>query len=257
MKVDWSPLRKEFAIWRGHGLKLPYWWRDDDAVEAHPALDTLLDLADATGCNVHIAVIPDGVQASLPLALAGRWAVPVVHGRAHKNHAPEGEKKAEFGAHRPLSDLVLDAGSALHRLQQAFDKTLGPMFVPPWNRVSPDLMPELAAMGYRAISTYLPRKARWAAPGLEQINTHVDPIFWRGHRGLVDPPELVARIVRLLQDRRAGISDNTEPLGYLTHHLVHDDDIWDFSRQYLNELRDGPTTQWRLETERSNDEQTG
>ena len=82
-------------------------------------------------------------------------------------------------------------------------------------------------------------------PGLVQINTHIDPIFWRGTRGLVPPDTLVAQTVSLLRDRRQGRADRDEPLGYLTHHLVHDADIWEFSRQFLTELGNGPVDLYR------------
>ncbi|GIT87619.1 hypothetical protein ROBYS_26350 [Roseobacter sp. OBYS 0001] len=35
-----------------------------------------------------------------------------------------------------------------------------------------------------------------------------------------------------------GQSDASEPLGYLTHHLVHTADVWDFTQQFVSELLD-------------------
>jgi len=117
--------------------------------------------------------------------------------------------------------------------------------VPPWNRIAPEVVAGLAKAGFDAVSTYNPRKTALAAPVVAQINTHIDPIFWRGHRGLVNPDILVSQVVTLLQDRRAGLTDSQEPLGYLTHHLVHDTDIWEFSRQFLLEICDGPVRLYR------------
>ena len=68
------------------------------------------------------------------------------------------------------------------------------------------------------------------------MNTHLDPIDWRGTRGLVAPDQLVARTVDLLRDRRLARADNAEPFGYLTHHLVHDDAIWDFTASLISRL---------------------
>lgn len=84
------------------------------------------------------------------------------------------------------------------------------------------------------------------APGLEQINTHLDPIDWRGTRGLVAPDKLVAQTTDLLRDRREGRTDNAEPFGILTHHLVHDPDIWIFTEALLRRLLDGPGFVWAL-----------
>lgn len=83
-----------------------------------------------------------------------------------------------------------------------------------------------------------------AAPGLSQINTHLDPIDWRGSRGLADPDMLISQTVALLRDRREGRADADEPFGVLTHHLVHDQRIWDFTEHLLSQLLDGPVRIW-------------
>ena len=123
-------------------------------------------------------------------------------------------------------------------MRDLFGKRLLPIFVPPWNRLDPALLPVLAQAGYLGVSTYLPRDKRQAAPGLVQINTHIDPIFWRGDRGLAPSEDQIAHIVRLLQDRRFGKSDATEPLGFLSHHLVHNADIWNFTTTCLKTFLD-------------------
>ncbi|WP_239113184.1 polysaccharide deacetylase family protein [Shimia biformata] len=243
------------AIWRDDGLTLPVWWRDDDAAVPTPALDHLLNLSRAVGIPVHLAVIPADAGLDLAALLAGADnAIPVVHGWAHENHAPQGQKKAEFGGHRPLEVMQAEIGQGLAKLQDLFGDRLSPIFVPPWNRVSSGIPDAIAQVGFKAISTYLPRIQTFAAPGLKQINTHIDPIFWRGHRGLVDPDTLLAQLVALLRDRRQGHADNAEPLGYLTHHLVHDDDIWDFSLRFWNELAEGPITPWRMDLDTDTEE---
>lgn len=238
MKIDWTPLTTELTLWRAGGLALPLWWRDDDAIAATPDLEVLTALAEDLHLPVHLAVIPKLAQPFLPHFVADHDAViPVVHGWQHQNHAPAGAKKAEFGYPRP--DALTDARQALARMQALFGARLLPIFVPPWNRLDPGLLPGLAQAGYCGVSTYLPRTARLAVPGLVRINTHIDPIFWRGGRGLVPPEEQIAGIVSLLQDRRMGLSDAAEPLGFLTHHLVHNAEIWEFTRACLGRMLDG------------------
>ena len=68
-------------------------------------------------------------------------------GSSHANHAPAGEKKAEFGAHRPLAIMAADAEQALHVARERLGHKLLPVFVPPWNRISPDLAAAPAALG--------------------------------------------------------------------------------------------------------------
>lgn len=237
MTVDWSPLRTELARYRADGLRLPIWWRDDDATAPTPALHRLLGISEEIGLPVHIAVIPKTATPALAEIAKDRHSmIPVVHGWAHENLAPEGAKKAEFGHPHPDASTKTQAGLA--RMRQLFGPDMLAMFVPPWNRISAELTAGLAAQGYVALSTFTSRRARRVA-GLVQINTHVDPIAWRAGGGLVAPDELIAKAVVLLQDRRAGRADDTEPLGFLSHHLVHDKAIWDFSRGFLTELLEG------------------
>ncbi|MEW9921615.1 polysaccharide deacetylase family protein [Marimonas sp. MJW-29] len=236
--ADWSPLRRELALWRDEGRDLPLWWRDDDAVSVTPALQQLAALAERLDLPVHLAVVPKTAEPSLgDTCGAAAHLVPLVHGWAHRNHAPEGEKKAEFGYER--TGLREDAAAGLARMRALFGDTLVEVFVPPWNRIAPGLIPDLAPMGYRGLSAFTPRKARFAAPGLVQINTHLDPIHWRGGGRLVAEETLIADLVALLRDRREGRTDAAEPLGLLTHHLVHDDDIWRFTERCLEELLEG------------------
>jgi hypothetical protein len=54
----------------------------------------------------------------------------------------------------------------------------------------------------------------------------------------------VAQTVRLLADRRTGAADNGEPLGILTHHLVHDEAIWSFCAQLAERFCAGPARPW-------------
>ena len=246
MKIDWSPLRQEFSAWRSANLELPFWWRDDDAIEPTKELDQLVSLAEETNVPVHLAVIPRDATKTLASKITEtNMLIPVVHGWAHQNHAPADLKKAEFGATRPAQDCADDMQNALRDMQSLFGDRLAVMFVPPWNRLDPALMVPLAEAGYDAVSTFLPRRETMPVPGLVQINTHLDPIFWRETRGLVPPETLVEKAAAFLKDRRCKITDNAEPFGYLTHHLVHDADIWEFSRQFLNEMCDGPTRVYR------------
>ncbi|GFE50766.1 polysaccharide deacetylase [Roseobacter cerasinus] len=238
MQIDWSPLRHELAIWRQEKRRLPIWWRDDDAVSATPALAELSDLSRHLGLPVHLAVIPAVADQTLADAIMqAPHMVPTVHGWAHENRAPQGQKKAEFGAlHADTADLL---ARGLERLDALFGTRLSPTFVAPWNRLHADVLPHLATAGYRAVSTFTPRCVVEPSPGLVQINTHIDPIDWRGSRGLVMPDRIIAQTVDALTKRRQGVTDTTEPFGYLTHHLVHDTDIWSFSRAFLAELLEG------------------
>ncbi|MFV0512306.1 MAG: polysaccharide deacetylase family protein [Jhaorihella sp.] len=245
MTPDWSPLDAELKQWQGTGLTLPLWWRDDDAVTRTPALERLSGLAHGLDMPVHLAVIPAQADAALADAVAlHRHLIPVVHGWAHVSHAPAGEKKAEFGAHRPLPAMLEETAQGLARLTGLFGDRLRPIFVPPWNRIANEVATGLPAAGYAVLSTFTPRKAPKAAPGLLQINTHLDPVAWKAGRGLIPPEALIAQVAAQLGDRRTGRTDRDEPYGILTHHLVHDEAIWAFTDALLARLLNGPAVRW-------------
>ncbi|AFO90168.1 polysaccharide deacetylase [Phaeobacter inhibens] len=245
MTPDWTSLDRELSRWQDDGLILPIWWRDDDAIAPTPQLDRLIELSGRLALPAHLAIVARDATPALADRLAQVDAlVPVVHGWAHENHASAGDKKAEFGTHRSIDDVLEDAENALNRLRDLLGDRLRPMFVPPWNRIDPDVEPWLAGLGYSALSTFTPRRRAKAAPGLWQINTHLDPIDWKGSRGLVAPTLLLSQLVTQLAARRKGHADVAEPYGILTHHLVQDEATWGFCEDVMRRLLDGPGRAW-------------
>lgn len=232
----WAALEQEVALWQTAGLRLPLWWRDDDAVRPTQQLDRLTRAAEIAGLPVHLAVIPALATEELAEYVTEHAAhlTPVVHGWAHENHASPPQKRSEFGTTR--AHAAQEAGAGLGRLTDLFGAQLQPIFVPPWNRIHPTLLPLLPGLGYRVVSTFGPRQRPFAAPGLLQINTHLDPVDWRGTRGLADTEALLTTLQIHLSNRRLGAADTSEPYGLLTHHLIHDEDVWRFCARVLTAL---------------------
>ncbi|MEQ1944182.1 polysaccharide deacetylase family protein [Mesorhizobium sp. VNQ89] len=227
----------ELARWRDAGLLLPVWWRDDDAIEPTPALDRLLALAERFSAPLHLAIVPQPATRELAERLQGTSDVfALTHGWKHANHAPADRKKAEFGAYRALSVMIEEITSGRERIRDLFGDKALPIFTPPWNRIADDIVGQLAPTGFKAISTYMPRSGRFAADGLLQVNTHLDPVAWKSGGGLLDPALLDAQMARELEARRTGSADNGEPYGLLTHHLVQDDATWVFTDRLLDML---------------------
>lgn len=238
MAADWSIVRQELARMRHDGVALPFWWRDDDAVSHTPALDQLFALSTECAVPLALAVVPKYADATVVQACAAHpGIVPLVHGWAHDNHAGKQAKKSEFPVGRAQASA--DARAGFDRLSALFGNSFAPVFVPPWNRIDPALFPALGQIGYRVLSTYGPRPAAHAAPGLRQINTHIDPIHWRAGGGLVPEEQMISRLANHLHARRLGQEDATEPLGLLTHHLVHDQAIWNFTETFIKTMLDG------------------
>ncbi|MBW4707129.1 polysaccharide deacetylase family protein [Roseobacter sp. YSTF-M11] len=247
MIPDWRPLRQELARLRAANIELPIWWRDDDAIAATPQLDQLAQLSGDLGVSTHLAVIPARATPTLAAAVTTLPnVIPVAHGWTHENRAPAGEKKAEFGHGR--ADATFDLERGFSQMRQMFGKRFVPVFVAPWNRLNAMYFQPLSDVGYKAVSTFTPRNSAEAVPGLITVNTHIDPIDWRGTRGLVAPDAIIAEAARHLEARRLGASDPAEPFGYLTHHLVHTPEIWDFTRAFLSELLAGGARETSLQT---------
>lgn len=241
MDLDWAPLREELSKWRSKDLRVPVWWRDDDAIRPTEALEQLTALSDEVEIPVHLAIIPrNAVPALADYVKEQPRLVPVVHGWSHTNHQRDEPTKGEFGENRPLADRKEEVGEGLRRLAAWFGDQTVPMFVPPWNRLPESFYQELPALGYKSLSTCHPREAVEAAPGLTQYNIHIDPLYWRPSRQLSEPQLIIEKTVRLLKQRRQEKADNTEPLGLLTHHLAHKPKVWEFCRQFWLELREGP-----------------
>lgn len=212
-----QPLRDEITRRADSGTPLHLWLRDDDAVEPTAALDRLLALTAAHAVPVLLAVIP----AFTGEVLAGRLgkeahASVAVHGWAHKNHAPAGEKSQELGDHRPAEQVLAELGEGFKSLAMLHGKRCVPMLVPPWNRIAPAVVAGLPELGFEALSVFGPEKPA----ALKILNTHVDIIDWRVTRGGRPAEAVIADLVRVSQSQ-AG------PIGLLTHHLVHDTAAWD------------------------------
>jgi len=217
----WQSLAEELVRWQRSGRTAAFWLRDDDAVEPTPALDRLLDVTGTFEVPATLAVIPAFTDGRLAVRLGdAAHATVAVHGWSHRNHAAEGEKKQELGAHRPRKTVLGELADGLSHIKALHGERAIPMLVPPWNRIDAGLIPELGSIGFTALSVYGPPKP---AP-LHIINSNVDIMDWHGTRGCHDHGLLIQAMVAQL--RRA--FDGGEPVGLLTHHLVHDESAWLF-----------------------------
>jgi len=237
----WSALSQELDHWSAAGRQADFWWRDDDAVDVTPDLEALLAAADGTPIN--IAVIPGLVRESLVPVLAACKNVSVSqHGYAHVNHAPEGEKKAEFRGGRDRSRLEADIFGGRDHLKGLFGRQFVSVFVPPWNRVDDLAADVLEQAGFALLSTFNARSGDEAGP--KRLNTHMDIVDWRGHRGFAGDDLVLGQAVRHLQARRTGAADLLEPTGLLSHHLVHDRGCWNFLNEFNLFIQDHPAARW-------------
>ncbi len=248
---DLRKLEEELEAWRRAGRAATLWWRDDDAVEPSAALDRLLDLAAGAGAPLCLAVIPARASGALAWRLTGHptggqeGLTVAQHGFRHANHAPDGEKRAELGPHRPASTVREELARGRGMLLSQFEDRLAPLLVPPWNRIDEALIPDLPALGFRGLSRHTPRRTVTPAPGLVECNTHLDVLRWRPERGFVGEETALRLLIGHLRARRLGdVVSPGEPSGLLTHHLVMDEPAWAFVGALADILKDHPAARW-------------
>ena len=90
-----------------------------------------------------------------------------------------------------------------------------PVVAPPWNRMRRELAARCSASAFRA-GSYGKEEA---IPGVRQ-SAHVDIVAWKdGKRFIGDEEAARLAMTYVLND---------QPVGWLTHHAVHDAGAWSF-----------------------------
>ncbi len=238
-------LYQELDQWNFEGEEAVFWWRDDDAQKNHPSLVQLVDLAGQYDVPLALAVIPAGSEHSLREVMEINPGLSILqHGYQHRNHASKDEKKQELGAHREKKLICAELQKGFDMLKQAVGERLCPILVPPWNRISPDLYPDLSKIGFKGISCFGARKLPQAGNDIWIVNTHVDIIQWRPEKRFTGDKLAIDQLVSHLRDKRLGAADKAEPTGLLTHHLVHDEECWRFLKILLRALDEHPAVTW-------------
>ena len=206
--MNWERFEAEIAR-RGGAT---FWWRDDDAAQPTERLERLLALR----VPLALAVIPDLASPKIFELLHDKIVV-LQHGTDHVNRAGPGEKKTEFPASEPDERALERLAAAARRLREMAGARALPVLVPPWNRIRETLVASLPGVGFTGLSR--DGKAK-PVQGLKQVNTHIDIIAWHAGRGFIGEEEALAAALELME--------LTSPVGWLTHHEVHDEAAWRF-----------------------------
>jgi hypothetical protein len=246
--AGWSDLVGEFDQWGERGQVATLWWRDDDAAKASWRLDRLVSIAGDV--PISLAVIPAAADSELAAWIAhpyrSRQAMRLSvlqHGWCHTSRAVDG-KKSEFPLERSCHTVRSDLTAGRARLTALFGTRALRVLVPPWNRFASCFLPLLPACGLGAISRVKPRRTPWPAPGITEVNVHIDLVAWGENRGFIGEEAALGGIVGHLQARRLAEVDAQEPTGILTHHLVQDQATDMFLRQLVAITKGHPATRW-------------
>ena len=241
----WSWLDRELGRWFATGRKAVFWWRDDDAGLACKRLERLLDLHRDRQLPLAIAAIPERIEKALVERLRDAESISVLqHGYAHQNHALPGQRSLELGGSRQPDEVVADLERGFATMTAEFGERFKAVLVPPWNRIDEAVTHSLADIGFRGISTHRARRQARPAPGLLQVNTHLDPINWRHNGGFIGIYPALAILVQHLVAKRSGYRDADEPTGILSHHLAHNEATWRFLDDLLRFLGSHPAVEF-------------
>lgn len=214
-------LERELLLWARDGHKPRLWWRDDDARTPGPALDRLLTVAD--GAPLSLAIIPDGDLPALHERLKAAPTVTVSqHGVDHHNRRNNGDRRSEHPAGSDETMIAERISTARQRMETA---GLPPAFyTPPWNAFDATDLAAVRKAGFPAFSAGIYGRP---AEGLAHVGAQVDILRWKGDPRFRGRARIFRALRKELRSRRkAGDYDN--PIGLLTHHLVHDEPAWEF-----------------------------
>lgn len=241
----WDGLRRELDAWGEEKRYAHFWWRDDDAIEPSAALDRLLALTNDHGISLGLAVIPTKATARLNDRLQQARKIHVLqHGFSHTNHARLGEKKSEYPAERPVPEAQAEIELGWKQLTKLFTHLAKPVFVPPWNRISPTVIECLPQIGLQGLSVYGPSTRNACIANVMHMNTHIDPIDWRGQQGFIGEKAALSLTVTYLAASRLADEEKMNLIGLLTHHLVQDAATWAFLEAFAGFIAAHPAALW-------------
>ena len=244
---SWAQLQEEIEQWQ---QPVEFWWRDDDAIADTPALQTMLALAKKFAITVHLAVIPNQMQASLAVLQAEHnqaFSYVLQHGVEHSNYAHPGQRKIELGGSQNIAQLQRALALGRAKLKGTFGDQYLDILVPPWNRIQAIVVDTLPDIGYRKLSIL-------GSPKLVeddfQLNVHIDIINWK-RRCFAGEAYVLEKIISHLRNKRNHLQNasgdllaNKRPCGLMTHHLDHDLQCWQFIERFFSFCQHNANIKW-------------
>ena len=214
-----------------------FWWRDDDAIDATPELDKLLELSLQHEVPLSLAVIPKNATDALAnKILQNSRIVVLLHGYSHRNHSTDVAKTraSEFGDNRAIGESLNDLEMGLSRLDELFGESALPILAPPWNRIGQKCATRISEVNLVGLSCF--GKLRKLGESSHNLDVHWDPIKWGNKPKFCGKEKAWKKLANELVRRK----QNNSPLGIMTHHLVHDEDTWVFLAELFEILSNHP-----------------
>ena len=229
--MSWlEPMRETLAS----APAVTFFFRDDDAGWGDERLHRLLDVFEAAGAPIDVAVIPRATTPELAAALGARRSELVrihQHGLAHENHEPAG-RKCEFGVSRSYEQQLDDIATGQRILRDLLELEPDSIFTPPWNRCTAETARAVRAAGIDVLSRES-RAERFDVAGVRELPVAVDWVRFSS-------AELGAAIADAVADGA--------PVGVMLHHAVMSRDDRALVAELLSLLQSSPVV--RLATMR-------
>ncbi|MBR71921.1 MAG: hypothetical protein CMM30_03140 [Rhodospirillaceae bacterium] len=245
IEYSWDDLIYEINSNIDIGLPVEFWWRNDGVYSKSNDLRQLSSLASNEGVPVAISVIPEKMRDDIVFHIKNFDNHFVIqHGYAHKNHAHISEQKNELSLNRPIKDSLKDLSIGFRNLSSEFECKFLPILVPPWNRLSTQIIPHLNSLGLMGLSCLGGRNFPNPVSNIFQTNTHIDLIDWKGTNRFIGTGAAIAFACKHLSDKRNGKADPFEPTGLLTHHMRMDFSSWAFIGTFIRKTKTISDVQW-------------
>jgi len=232
-------LSAELDLWSEHQQSAKLFIRDDDAVEITPELLHLQKMTEFRQTPLLLAVIPKFAKFELGDFIERHPLItPAVHGYSHENHAGKGDKKIELGGRQSVDQVLEILDDAHNHMTRIFGHSLSKILVPPWNRISEDVVAGISDLGFHGVSGFGWKKQD---TNICWINTHVDIINWRENASAKSIVQVIGELVDNLQTAR---QHGFVPIGILTHHLVHTQLSWHMLDELFEYLCGHQNVKW-------------
>lgn len=243
----WSLLTEELDQWLRDGHTATFWWRDDGVGKLDNQLDRLLGLRKKLGINIALSTIPTLVDNLFWSRLAQESYITILqNGYSHHNFADTHEPKTELNRTRPTEHIIADLAVGIQKL--ALHPEAIPVLVPPWNHITPQLIPLLPEIGYCGLSCYGPRPSPITSTRLKQNNVHIAPVKPYTHKDLsysfLGAALSISNAVMHLKDRRIKNNSGGEVTGLLSQHAVQDENTWGFIEKFVTYTKRHKATKW-------------
>ena len=129
------------------------WWRDDDSFEVNDKFIDLIEFQKKRNLNVYLSIIPSKITKEFIQNvnnINGAYVFP--HGYAHINHSDDIGKLNEYPNTRDSDQISYEISESVKKLKVSFPSKYLPVFVPPWEHYSAQLLAILPKYGLHTIS---------------------------------------------------------------------------------------------------------